>query len=57
MKNLLKTLSLLGLIMTIAPPVLLYSGKIEMGDMKLWMGIGMLAWMLSAPFWINSKAS
>lgn len=53
MKSLLKLGSLIGLILTIVPPVLFYQEKIELESMKLWMGIGMLIWMLTAPFWIN----
>jgi hypothetical protein len=53
MKNLLILISLFGLVMSILPPVLFFLGKIEMTSMKLWMGIGMVVWMVSAPFWIN----
>lgn len=56
MKSLLKIISLIGLILSIVPPVLFFLGKTEFNSMKLWMGIGMLAWMLTAPFWINKQA-
>ena len=55
MKSLLKIISLIGLILSIVPPVLFFLGKVELNSMKLWMGIGMLAWMLTAPFWINRQ--
>ncbi|MFN3760210.1 MAG: hypothetical protein ACK4SF_13450 [Algoriphagus aquaeductus] len=55
MKSLLKIISLIGLILSIVPPVLFFLGKAELNSMKLWMGIGMLAWMLTAPFWINRQ--
>ena len=55
MKNLLKTGSLIGLVLSILPPILFFLGKIEMDSMKVWMGIGMALWLLSAPFWINKK--
>jgi hypothetical protein len=55
MKNLLKIASLIGLILTIMPPVFFFLGKIEIDSMKLWMGIGMVVWMVTAPFWINKK--
>lgn len=55
MKGLLISLSILGLITTIIPPILLFSGKIELSDMKIWMGIGMVLWFVSAPFWINKN--
>jgi hypothetical protein len=56
MKNFQKILSLVGLIMTISPSFFLFSGMIEIGEMKFWMGVGMLAWMLSAPFWVNKSS-
>lgn len=56
MKNLLKIASLLGLVMTIVPPILFFVGKSDLGQMKLWMGIGMTIWFFSAPFWVNKPA-
>jgi hypothetical protein len=56
MKSLLKLVSVIGLVLSIVPPVLFFFGKMEMSSMKLWMGIGMLAWMVTAPFWINKKS-
>ena len=56
MKNLLKLLSLVGLILSIVPPVMLFLGKMEMDSMKLWMGVGMAVWMVTAPFWINKSS-
>lgn len=53
MKNLLKLLSLVGLVLSIVPPVMLFLGKMQMDSMKLWMGVGMVVWMVTAPFWIN----
>ncbi|WP_288369717.1 hypothetical protein [uncultured Algoriphagus sp.] len=55
MKNLLKLISFSGLAMTIVPPIFFYSGVIPMESMKLWMLLGMIAWMVSAPFWVNKK--
>lgn len=56
MKNLLKLISLLGLVMSILPPILFFLGKMELSSMKLWMGIGMVVWMVTAPFWINKPS-
>jgi len=56
MKNLLKLLSLVGLVLSIVPPVMLFLGKMEMDSMKLWMGVGMVVWMVTAPFWINKSS-
>ncbi len=55
MKILLKLLSFSGLLLTIAPPIIYLFGGMEMDSMKLWMLIGMIAWMASAPFWVNKK--
>lgn len=56
MKILLKIASFAGLALSIVPPILLFLGKMEMGSMKLWMGAGMVVWMLTAPFWINKPS-
>ena len=55
MKSLLKIASMIGLMLSIVPPVLFFLGNMDLDTMKLWMGIGMLAWMVTAPFWINKK--
>jgi hypothetical protein len=55
MKSLLKLASAIGLVLSIVPPVLFFMGSMDMGSMKLWMGLGMVAWMVTAPFWINKK--
>jgi len=57
MKSILKIISLLGLLLTLIPPILFFLEKMEMGSMKIWMGIGMLAWMGTAPFWINKPVA
>lgn len=57
MKTLIKLISLGGLILSIAPPVLFFLGKMEMDSMKIWMGVGMVAWIVSAPFWINKSSA
>jgi hypothetical protein len=28
----------------------------DMSSMKLWMGLGMVMWMVSAPFWVNKTS-
>lgn len=55
MKSVLKIASVIGLLLSIVPPVLFFLGNMDLDTMKLWMGIGMLAWMVTAPFWINKK--
>jgi hypothetical protein len=55
MKIALKLISFSGLALTIIPPIIFFSGGILMDTMKLWMVIGMIAWMVSAPLWVNKK--
>lgn len=55
MKTLLKIISLIGLLLTMIPPVLIYMNKIDLETTKLLMAFGMFAWFASAPFWINKK--
>lgn len=56
MRRLIMLLSFVGLVMSILPPVLFFLGKMALDPMKLWMGIGMVVWMVTAPFWINKTA-
>lgn len=55
MKVLLILLSVVGLLATIVPPVFMFLGSMELSEMKTWMGVGMLLWFVTAPFWINKK--
>ena len=55
MKVFLKIVSLIGLLLTMIPPVLIFMGKIELDSTKILMAFGMVAWFVSAPFWINKK--
>jgi hypothetical protein len=56
MKSLLKIASLIGLVLSIVPPILFFLGKTDLGQMKLGMGIGMAIWFVTAPFWINQTS-
>jgi hypothetical protein len=56
MKILLKTGSFLGLALTIVPPITFFVGGLEFGQMKVYMGIGMVLWFVTAPFWINKSS-
>jgi hypothetical protein len=57
MKKILKSGSLLGLMLTIYPPVMFYMGDVNLDRMKWAMGIGMLLWFVTAPFWINKSVN
>jgi hypothetical protein len=55
MKGFLQIVSLIGLLLTMIPPVLIFMGKLDLEETKWLMALGMLAWFASAPFWINKK--
>lgn len=57
MKTFLKFGSLLGLMLTIYPPILFFMGDVDLDRMKWSMGIGMLLWFVTAPFWINKSVN
>ncbi|WPP53258.1 hypothetical protein [Catalinimonas niigatensis] len=55
MKSLLKILSLVGLLLTLIPSILYFSGYISAEQHKLLMLIGTALWFLTAPFWMNKS--
>lgn len=55
MKTLLKIASYVGLVLTIAPPLMYFKSIISLDSSHLYMMIGMLLWFGTAPFWINKK--
>jgi hypothetical protein len=56
MKILMKILSFLSLALTIVPSILFFVGDLELSQMKWYMGIGMVLWFVTAPFWINKPS-
>lgn len=56
MKMLLKIGSFLGLALTLVPPITFFVGNLELSLMKGYMGIGMVLWFVTAPFWINKPS-
>lgn len=57
MKILLCTLGLIGLLATVLPSVLVFSGAVEPGTHKTIMLIGMILWFVTAPFFMKRKKS
>ena len=55
MQTLLKLISYIGLILTVVPSFLVFSGVIELSFHKSLMFAGMLMWFLTAPFWMNKN--
>ncbi len=56
LRNLLIILSVLGLVLTVGPSFLVFSGKISLYMDKVLMFIGTVLWFTLAPFWIGKKA-
>ena len=56
MKNILKIISLLGLVLTIVPSTLVFKQVIDLNLHYNLMIIGMVLWFGSAPFWMRSKS-
>jgi len=57
MKTILKILSALGLIMTLVPSFLVFSGVITL-DMNKWlMLLGTILWFVTAPFWMDKNTA
>ncbi|MBN1481390.1 hypothetical protein JXA70_14045 [candidate division KSB1 bacterium] len=55
MLTILKIFSLIGLLLTIVPAFLVFSGTIIIESHYTLMLIGTVVWFLSAPFWMLRK--
>lgn len=56
MKKLLMIPSYVGLALTILPSILVLKGIITLQNNFWFMGIGMVVWFTTAPFWMKSKS-
>jgi hypothetical protein len=57
MKMLLSGIAWIGLLATIVPSILVFSGTIEPATHKTVMVIGMILWFVTAPFFMKRKGS
>ena len=57
MKTLLKTISYIGLAITVAAPLLVWAGKISIETNKTLLITGMILWFGTAIFWIKHDPS
>jgi hypothetical protein len=57
MKTILKSISYLGLALTVLSPLLVWNGKISIETNKTLLIIGMFLWFGSAIFWIKHDPS
>ena len=55
MKTLLIIIAFFGLLATILPSILVFTGTIDLGTHKTIMGIGMVAWFVTAPFFMKRQ--
>jgi hypothetical protein len=56
MKLVLKIISYTGLAFTIIPSILVFKGIIEMHTHFVLMGVGLVLWFSTAPFWMKSQS-
>jgi hypothetical protein len=50
-------MSFIGLLATVGPSILVFTGTIELETHKAVMMIGMFIWFLTAPFYMKKKGS
>jgi hypothetical protein len=55
MKYFLIILSVIGLLLTVVPSLLVFSGIIDLASHKKLMMAGTVLWFVTAPFWMNKK--
>ena len=56
MKKILMVISYTGLAFTIIPSILVVKGILTIQNHFWMMGIGMILWFSTAPFWMKSKS-
>ena len=56
MKIIIKIGSFVSLVLTIVPSLIFFTGDLELSQMKIYMGVGMVLWFVTAPFWINKSS-
>ncbi|MCA9731838.1 MAG: hypothetical protein H6696_06620 [Deferribacteres bacterium] len=56
MKAVIKLISYVGLILTIVPSLLVFSGTITLDMCKWLMLLGTIIWFVSAPTWMNQTS-
>lgn len=56
MKTVLTIISVIGLVLTIVPSILVFKQIIPMQMHFTLMAIGMVLWFATAPFWMKTKS-
>ena len=57
MKRIYQLLSATGLLLTVLPAVLVFTGSIEWSTHASLMIVGTILWFLTAPAWLNREDS
>ncbi|WP_020531656.1 hypothetical protein [Flexithrix dorotheae] len=55
MKTILKLISLIGLILTIVPALMVFNGAMEKEMHKTLMFVGTVLWFGTVPFWMGKS--
>ncbi|SDL50287.1 hypothetical protein SAMN05421823_106191 [Catalinimonas alkaloidigena] len=55
MKWILILVSMVGLLLTIVPSILVASGAMTLEQNRLYMAIGTALWFLTCPFWMSAQ--
>ncbi|MBD3385452.1 hypothetical protein GF407_11070 [candidate division KSB1 bacterium] len=53
MIKILKTISMLSLLLLILAPLAYLQGRLQLDTTKTWLIVATLVWFISAPFWMN----
>ena len=53
MRTAARLVSLVSLVATILPPVLFFTGHMNLDATKLWMLVATIAWFAATPVWMN----
>ncbi len=56
MNRILQIISLIGILLTIVPPILLFNGVIIRTQQNALMLLGVFVWFFSAYFWLGRKS-
>lgn len=56
LKKLLWIPAVTGLVFTLLPSILLFSGSMTLSQHKWWMGLGTILWLATAPFLMSKKS-
>jgi hypothetical protein len=56
MKTLAKVGSVVGLLLTIVPAVLVFNGYMSLEQNRVWMTVGTVVWFVATPVWMKPSS-